>query len=123
MVVDSSVLLHGQRARRRLLRAHRARAAMECVAAVVLFGDTACHRSAAADIFDSCSRGHHDFSSFVAVLDVEEHHGSLEFQSVPVTSAPSMELSARVASWTYWSWFREPLDIITFCLLCWLYFG
>jgi hypothetical protein len=42
----------------------------------------------------------------------------LAFQGVPVTSPPSPELSARVASWTYWSWFREPLDIISF--LCFL---
>lgn len=27
---------------------------------------------------------------------------------------PSAELSARVARWTYWSWFREPLDMVTF---------
>jgi hypothetical protein len=42
----------------------------------------------------------------------------LAFQRVPVTSPPSPELSARVASWIYWSWFREPLDIISF--LCFL---
>ena len=42
----------------------------------------------------------------------------LEFQKVPVDSPSSAELSARVASWTYWSWFREPLDIISF--LCFL---
>ena len=42
----------------------------------------------------------------------------LAFQRVPVTSPPSPELSARVASWTYWSWFREALDIISF--LCFL---
>jgi hypothetical protein len=42
----------------------------------------------------------------------------LEFQRVSVTSAPSPELSARVASWIYWSWFREALDIISF--LCFL---
>ena len=39
----------------------------------------------------------------------------LAFQKIPL-SAPSPELSARVARWTYWSWFREPLDIIS--LLC-----
>lgn len=42
----------------------------------------------------------------------------LAFQQVLVTSPPSAELSARVANWTYWSWFREPLDIISF--LCFL---
>jgi hypothetical protein len=42
----------------------------------------------------------------------------LEFQKVPLDSPPSAELSARVARWTFWSWFREPLDIISF--LCFL---
>jgi hypothetical protein len=42
----------------------------------------------------------------------------LAFQKVPINSAPSPELSARVARWTFWSWFREPLDIISF--LCFL---
>jgi hypothetical protein len=42
----------------------------------------------------------------------------LEFQKVPLDSPPSAELSARVASWTFWTWFREPLDIISF--LCFL---
>lgn len=43
----------------------------------------------------------------------------LEFQKVPLDSQPSPELSARVSSWIFWTWFREPLDIITFlcCLL------
>jgi hypothetical protein len=40
----------------------------------------------------------------------------LAFQKVPVDAAPSAALSARVAKWTYWTWFREPLDIIS--LLC-----
>ncbi|MGH7429774.1 MAG: hypothetical protein ACREJ4_15670 [Candidatus Methylomirabilaceae bacterium] len=38
----------------------------------------------------------------------------LAFQKVPLDSAPSAELSARVAKWTFWTWFREPLDIISF---------
>jgi hypothetical protein len=38
----------------------------------------------------------------------------LAFQKVPLDSAPSAELSARVASWTFWTWFREPLDIVSF---------
>jgi hypothetical protein len=42
----------------------------------------------------------------------------LAFQQVPLDSPPSAELSERVASWTYWTWFREPLDIISF--LCFL---
>jgi hypothetical protein len=42
----------------------------------------------------------------------------LEFQKVPLDSDPSAELSARVASWIFWTWFREPLDMISF--LCFL---
>ncbi len=38
----------------------------------------------------------------------------LVFQKVPLDSAPSAELSARVSSWTFWTWFREPLDIVSF---------
>ena len=46
----------------------------------------------------------------------------LAFQRIPVDSPPSAELSARVARWTYWTWFREPLDIISFlCSLLALY--
>jgi len=46
----------------------------------------------------------------------------LAFQKVPIASAPSPELSARVESWIFWSWFREPLDIVTFlCFLLALY--
>jgi hypothetical protein len=37
----------------------------------------------------------------------------LAFQKVPNDSPPSAELSARVASWTFWTWLREPLDIIS----------
>jgi hypothetical protein len=40
----------------------------------------------------------------------------LKFQNIPLHSAPSAELSARVVRWTFWTWFREPLDIIS--LLC-----
>lgn len=42
----------------------------------------------------------------------------LAFQKIPLDSAPSAELSARVAKWTFWTWFREPLDVVSF--LCWL---
>ncbi len=42
----------------------------------------------------------------------------LEFQKVPLDSPPTAELSARVASWVFWSWFREPLDGVSF--LCFL---
>lgn len=46
----------------------------------------------------------------------------LAFQKISVDSPPSAELSARVASWTFWTWFREPLDIISFlCFLLALY--
>ena len=40
----------------------------------------------------------------------------LKFQNIPLDSTPSPELSTRVAKWTFWTWFREPLDIIS--LLC-----
>jgi hypothetical protein len=42
----------------------------------------------------------------------------LEFQNVPVDSPPSADLSARVASWIFWTWFREPFDLVSF--LCFL---
>jgi hypothetical protein len=46
----------------------------------------------------------------------------LEFQKIPLDAPPSAELSARVAAWTFWSWFREPLDILSFvCFLLALY--
>jgi hypothetical protein len=46
----------------------------------------------------------------------------LEFQKVPLDSQPSPEVSARVSSWIFWTWFREPLDVITFlCFLLALY--
>jgi hypothetical protein len=38
----------------------------------------------------------------------------LAFQKIPIDSAPSAELSARVSKWTFWTWFRLPLDVITF---------
>ena len=38
----------------------------------------------------------------------------LAFQKIPVESAPTAELAARVSRWAFWSWFREPLDIISF---------
>lgn len=45
----------------------------------------------------------------------------LAFQQIPLDAAASPELEARVASWTFWSWFREPLDVISFvcALLAW----
>ena len=49
----------------------------------------------------------------------------LAFQQVPADSAASTELMARVSSWTFWTWFREPLDVLSFgCFLLavfWLY--
>lgn len=38
----------------------------------------------------------------------------LAFQRIAVDSAPSAELAARVARWTFWTWFREPLDIVSY---------
>lgn len=38
----------------------------------------------------------------------------LAFQKIPPDFPPSAELSERVARWTRWTWFREPLDIISF---------
>jgi hypothetical protein len=43
----------------------------------------------------------------------------LAFQKISIDSPPSAELSARVASWTFWTWFREPLDIIS--CVCFLF--
>ena len=46
----------------------------------------------------------------------------LAFQKVPLDEAPSVELSARVSRWTFWTWFREPLDVISFvCALLAVY--
>ena len=46
----------------------------------------------------------------------------LAFQQVPLDSAPSAGLSARVSRWRFWTWFREPLDLISFlCSLFALY--
>src|ERR687892_1191183 len=42
----------------------------------------------------------------------------LAFQKLPLDSPSNVDLSARVASWTFWTWFREPLDVIS--LLCFL---
>jgi hypothetical protein len=43
----------------------------------------------------------------------------LAFQQVPIDSPPSVELSTRVARWTFWTWLREPLDIIS--CVCFLF--
>ena len=46
----------------------------------------------------------------------------LAFQKVPLDAAPSAALAARVSKWTFWTWFREPLDILSFlCSLLALY--
>lgn len=46
----------------------------------------------------------------------------LRFQKIPTDSQPTAELSARVARWTFWTWFREPLDVLSFlCSLLALY--
>ena len=41
----------------------------------------------------------------------------LAFQQVPRDAPPSAELTARVARWTFWRWFREPLDVTSFLAL------
>jgi hypothetical protein len=38
----------------------------------------------------------------------------LSFQKAPLDSPPSAELTTRVAQWTFWTWFREPLDVLSF---------
>jgi hypothetical protein len=38
----------------------------------------------------------------------------LAFQKVPIDAPASLELTARVARWTFWTWFREPLDALSF---------
>jgi hypothetical protein len=38
----------------------------------------------------------------------------LSFQKVPLDSPPSEELMARVAQWTTLTWYREPLDALSF---------
>ena len=38
----------------------------------------------------------------------------LAFQKVPLEAPASLELTARVARWTFWTWFREPLDPMAF---------
>jgi len=43
----------------------------------------------------------------------------LAFQKISLDSPPSAELSARVVSWTFWTWFREPLDLIA--CVCFLF--
>jgi hypothetical protein len=40
----------------------------------------------------------------------------LAFQKTPLDSPPTPKLSARVARWSFWTWFREPLDVAS--LLC-----
>jgi hypothetical protein len=40
----------------------------------------------------------------------------LAFQQVPASAPPSTDLSKRVSDWTFWTWFREPLDVVS--LLC-----
>jgi len=38
----------------------------------------------------------------------------LAFQRVALDAPASPELAARVARWTFWTWFREPLDVTAF---------
>jgi hypothetical protein len=46
----------------------------------------------------------------------------LAFQKISPNDLPSAALSGRVSRWTFWTWFREPLDILSFgCFLLALY--
>jgi hypothetical protein len=46
----------------------------------------------------------------------------LAFQKVPLDAPATPALSARVQRWMFWSWFREPLDVISLvCSLLALY--
>jgi hypothetical protein len=47
----------------------------------------------------------------------------LAFQKVPIDAAASLELTARVARWTFWTWFREPLDALSFLSFLLALFG
>jgi len=49
----------------------------------------------------------------------------LAFQRVPLDSPQSVELARRVDSWTFWTSFREPLDLLSFgcCLLALYWLG
>ena len=38
----------------------------------------------------------------------------LAFQQIPAAGPPSPELDTRVASWIFWTVFREPLDVFSF---------
>ena len=143
MVVNSSVLLDGGRYWRRTLRTNRTYTFMECVTAIVLFDHTTRYGSTPSKFLAPRSCGHYRFLFLSLFLTWKESKvrrllliglGSyivmrvwsglffiremLAFQQVPLDSPPSAELSERVASWTYWTWFREPLDIISF--LCFL---
>ena len=47
---------------------------------------------------------------------------TLAFQKIPLDAPPSVGLSERVSKWTFWTWFREPLDAVSFlCFLLALY--
>ena len=47
----------------------------------------------------------------------------LAFQRVPPDAPPSAELSARVARWAFWTWFRGPLDALSFLSFLLALFG
>jgi hypothetical protein len=47
----------------------------------------------------------------------------LAFQRVPLDAPLSLELTARVARWTFWTWFREPLDALSFLFFLLALFG
>jgi len=119
---------------------------MELVATVVLLDRSAEHWRPSPKVLDSGARGDHSLPAFgdssrpgatvrlllivglVSYIAMRVWSGlyfipvMLAFQQVHLDSAPTVELSARVAKWTVWTWFREPLDMVSFlCFLLALY--
>ena len=146
MVIDPSLLLNGRLCWRRPLRARCPYTHMECVAAIFVFNHTTRYGSPPSTVLDPRSA----ITLFILVTlfltwnDITVRRllltgvasyivmriwsglffipEMLAFQKIPFDSAPSADLSARVARWTYWTWFREPLDVISFlCFLLALY--
>ena len=146
MVVDFVLFFHGRCYWRWLLRVDRPYTYVEQVAASSLFDPTGDRGTASAVLYpvhvaitlfiisalvltwpDMTVR-HLLLVALVSYIVMRAWSGlffipeMLAFQTIPVDSAPSAELSARVSKWTFWTWFREPLDIISFlCSLLALY--
>jgi hypothetical protein len=139
MVVDLPLLLHGRLFWRRPLRAHRGYPNMECVAAIVVCDHSTgsgvplqrfwipVHTAITVFILLALFSTWNDITvrrllliSLASYVVMRVWSGvffireMLAFQKIPLDSAQSAELSARVARWTYWTWFREPLDIFSF---------